>query len=249
MRAILTYHSIDGSGSPISLPESVFRAHVRFLASGRLRVVPLAELPALPDEPDAVALTFDDGFENFSTTALPLLREYGLPATVFVVSDHVGRTNEWGGRADAGIPVLPLMTWDQVGQAADAGIEIGAHTRRHADLVALQPAAVGEEISGSVDTIARQVGRRPTTFAYPYGRYSDAVVAAVGRRCRIACTTDLRILSSADDLLTLPRLDAWYFQSAGQLEQWGSPRFRRRLWLRARGRDVRRLVLERSGSR
>ena len=47
MRAILTYHSIDSSGSPISLSEEAFRAHVRFFGSGRVAVVPLADLPAM----------------------------------------------------------------------------------------------------------------------------------------------------------------------------------------------------------
>src|SRR6185503_12977388 len=104
MRAILTYHSIDSSGSPISLSEETFRAHVRFFGSGRVAVVPVADLPAVPDERDAVALTFDDGFLNFTSSAMPLLSHLGFPATVFVVSDAVGGTNAWGGMAAPGIP-------------------------------------------------------------------------------------------------------------------------------------------------
>jgi peptidoglycan/xylan/chitin deacetylase (PgdA/CDA1 family) len=72
MRAILTYHSIDDSGSPISVAPEEFRAHVRWLGSGAVRVVPLAKLVTLPPDDDAVALTFDDAFENFSTIAAPL---------------------------------------------------------------------------------------------------------------------------------------------------------------------------------
>ena len=75
MRAILTYHSIDSSGSPVSVSEETFRAHARFLGSGRVSVGPLADLPSLPDEEDAVALTFDDGFLNFSMLAMPLLSD------------------------------------------------------------------------------------------------------------------------------------------------------------------------------
>lgn len=111
MRAILTYHSIDESGSPISVSPSAFRAHVRWLASGAVRVLPLDELVKADDRMDAVAITFDDGFENFATECADLLVEHALPTTVFVVPEHVGRTNEWGGVASPGIPTLPLMSW------------------------------------------------------------------------------------------------------------------------------------------
>ena len=98
MRAILTYHSIDDSGSPISVAPEEFRAHVRWLSSGLVRVVPLAELVTLPPEEEAVAITFDDAFQNFASVAAPLLYEHGLPATLFVVSGRVGRDNAWGDR-------------------------------------------------------------------------------------------------------------------------------------------------------
>jgi len=110
MRAILTYHSIDSSGSPISVSPSAFRAHVRWLASGAVRVLPLDELVSAGDDEDAVAITFDDGFENFATEAAALLAQHGLPSTVFVVPEHVDGTNAWGGSDAPGIPTLPLMS-------------------------------------------------------------------------------------------------------------------------------------------
>jgi len=65
MRAILTYHSIDESGSVISVSESVFRGHVTWLARSAVRVVSIDTLMHLPADANAVALTFDDGFVNF----------------------------------------------------------------------------------------------------------------------------------------------------------------------------------------
>src|SRR4026208_1241874 len=147
MRAILTYHSIDSSGSPISLSEEAFRAHVRFFGSGRGAVGPPADLPAMPAGQDAGAITFDDGFLNFTSSAMPLLSHLGFPATVFVVSDAVGGTNAWGGREVAVIPTLPLMTWPDIGRARDAGFEIGAHTRTHPRLTSLTPPQVEDEMS------------------------------------------------------------------------------------------------------
>ena len=168
MRAILTYHSLDDSWSPISVSPEAFRAHARWLASGRVRVVPLADIRSASGDEDAVAITFDDGFANFADLAAPSLEAYGLPATVFVVAEHVGGRNDWGGSPVAGIPDLRLMTWDALGRVAAAGVSIGAHTRRHPDLTTLRGAALEDEIAGCVERIAGELGQRPTAFAYPY---------------------------------------------------------------------------------
>jgi peptidoglycan/xylan/chitin deacetylase (PgdA/CDA1 family) len=242
MRAILTYHSIDESGSPISVSEEAFRAHVRFLSSGALSVVALADLAARPEDGESVALTFDDAFFSFSTVALPLLRDHGLPATLFVVSDHVGLDNAWGGLSARGIPTLPLMTRSQLTDAAVAGVDIGAHTRRHPDLTAIATGRLEDETVGCADAIESMTGRRPRHFAYPYGAVDDRVARAVRDTFALGCTTEFGALTGTDDPARLPRLDAWYFREQGLLERWGTPAFHRRLWLRAQGRRVRRLV-------
>jgi peptidoglycan/xylan/chitin deacetylase (PgdA/CDA1 family) len=242
MRAILTYHSIDSSGSAISLSEEAFRAHIRFLGSGRVNVVPLAELPGVPDESDAVALTFDDGFLNFTSAVLPALSHLGLPATVFVVSDAVGTSNAWGGRTTHGIPVLPLMSWADLNRVREAGFEIGAHTRTHADLTRLSPVQLQDEVEGCAERIQAELGERPRRFAYPYGSVNDAVAHAARSTFQQSVTTELRPVASHDDPALLPRLDAWYFRKSRHLETWGSPAFRRRLWLRAQGRRVSAMV-------
>jgi len=242
MRAILTYHSIDESGSPISVSPEAFRAHVRWLASGAVRVLPLEEVVQRGDGQDAVAITFDDGFENFATCALPALRDAGLPVTVFVVAEHAGGENDWGGRHVDGIPALPLMSWDTLGRAREHGVTLGAHTRRHRDLTTVRGAALEDEVAGCVERIAAELGQRPTTFAYPYGAVDETSATVVRDVFALACTTELRVLRDAEDRARLPRLDMFYFREAGQLEAWGRPSFRGRLWLRAQGRRVRRLM-------
>jgi peptidoglycan/xylan/chitin deacetylase (PgdA/CDA1 family) len=114
VKAILTYHSIDDSGSPISVPPATFEAHVRWLAGGYVRVLSLTDLLAHPaDGPDAVAVTFDDGFLNVRGAVEGLLGR-GLPVTIFAVTGHAGRTNDWGGRPQSGIPTLPLLGWSDL---------------------------------------------------------------------------------------------------------------------------------------
>lgn len=223
MRAILTYHSIDDSGSPISVPGSVFAEHVRWLRSGRVRVTSVPDLLTLPPNADALALTFDDGFCNFAVDAAPLLQE--LPVTLFVVTDHVGRSNEWGGRPARGIPTLPLLDWPALARLADSGVTLGAHSRTHPDFATISPAAIDDELAGCAERLQRQTGVAPELFAYPYGSLSPTAVAAVAARFRWACTTQLRSLGVHERMAELPRIDMYYFRQPGQLESWGTARF------------------------
>lgn len=239
MRAILTYHSIDRSGSPISVAPEEFRRHAAWLASGRVRVVPLADLVGLPPDADAVALTFDDGFINFAAEAAPLLGAHALPATLYVVAGHAGGDNAWGGRIDARVPRLPLLDWPALGRMAEQGVELGAHTRTHSHLTQVSPAALEDELAGAADTIRRETGRVVKSLAYPYGD-ADARVAAAARRCfPLGVTTELRMLAAGEDSLLLPRLDMFYLRAPGRLEAWGTSRFAGRLWLRAQARRLR----------
>ncbi len=239
MRAILTYHSIDRSGSPISVSPDEFRAHCRFLTSGRVRVASLRDVVTAPEGEDVVALTFDDAFRSLWDEAWPLLREHQLPATVFVVGDHVGGCNDWGGRRSPGIPHLPLMSWEQLGRLHEGGVEIGAHTLRHPFLSRLSEADRAVELDEGSHRIESSLGVRPESFAYPYGDLDGPTTRAVRARYARACTTALRLLSSDDDTALLPRLDMFYLRTPGALDAWGSPAFRTRLWVRGLGRRAR----------
>ena len=245
MRAILTYHSIDDSGSPISIDDAGFRRHVEWLASGAVRVLPLDQiLSPVPDragepERDAVAITFDDGLQSVERIALPLLRDHALPATVFLVSDTMGGTNAWRGSPDPRVPQLPVMGWNAVCRLADAGIAVGAHTRTHPHLSRLSAGQIEAEVHGSCDRIREEVGASVRTFAYPYGDADDRVRAVVARHCELACGTELRGLRDGEDPRWLPRIDAYYVRSRGRLEAWGSARFRLLLDVHGRARRLR----------
>jgi peptidoglycan/xylan/chitin deacetylase (PgdA/CDA1 family) len=240
MRAILTYHSIDESGSPISISEAVFRSQIAWLAKGHVKVVSLEALMRMPTSANAVALTFDDGFVNFGDIAAPLLADHGLPSTLFVVTDAAGRTNRWNGRPGRGVPELPLLNWESLQRLTDHGVELGAHTRTHPDLTRAPKEQLQGEIVGSGDRIHVETGRAPTAFAYPYGAISDAAVGIVASRFAWGCTTEMRSVGANEARALLPRLDMYYLREAGQLERWGTIRFRCHLSLRASARRVRR---------
>jgi peptidoglycan/xylan/chitin deacetylase (PgdA/CDA1 family) len=240
MRAILTYHSIDESGSPISMSEGVFRSQIAWLAKGHVRVVSLDTLLRMPSDANAVTLTFDDGFVNFGDIAAPLLAEHGLPSTLFVVTDAAGRTNRWNGQSGRGVPELPLLNWDSLRRLADHGVDLGAHTRTHPDLAKASKEQQHDEIVGSAERIFFETGRTPTAFAYPYGSLTDAAVGLVATRFAWGLTTEMRSVGTNEARALLPRLDMYYLRDAGQLERWGTIRFRCHLTLRASARRVRR---------
>lgn len=229
MRAILTYHSIDESGSPISIAPEVFRRHHAWLTGGTIRVLPLDELvTAGPKSGDAVAVTFDDGFMNTWGPIEALLTD-GVPVTIFAVTGHVGGLNNWGGRDTPGIPTLPLLGWEDLAQLVARGAGVEAHTRTHPALTTLPDVRLEAELRGSADDLAGRLGVRPKHLAYPYGAVDARIAAAAARHYVWGHTTEFRPLADrvAEPRLRLPRLDMNYFRAPGSLAMWGTPRFTR----------------------
>jgi peptidoglycan/xylan/chitin deacetylase (PgdA/CDA1 family) len=135
---------------------------------------------ALPP-PRAVAITFDDGYRDNLTHAWPVLRRFGCPATVFVVTGRAGGVSLWDTRPGAGR--RPLLTWDELRRLDGAGFRAGAHTHTHADLTRVAPADAEAELRLCREALAAQLGRSAPLFAYPYGHNTaetQAQVAAAG---------------------------------------------------------------------
>jgi peptidoglycan/xylan/chitin deacetylase (PgdA/CDA1 family) len=231
VKAILTYHSIDDSGSPVSVSPAGFAAHAKWFVSGRVRVLSLSALVAHPPEAgDAVAITFDDGFLNILEPVETLLSSR-IPATIFAVSGHVGRTNAWGGRDQPGIPTLPLLGWDQLGQLASRGASIEGHSRSHPVLTRVTGTQLDDELEGCREDLRTRLGTEVEHFAYPYGAVNASIASRAAKAYRFGHTTEFRGLRAADTAMLLPRLDMYYFRAPGQLEAWGSPAFARRMTL------------------
>ena len=152
-----------------------------------------------------VVLTFDDGYLDTLTAALPLLRRYGCTATCYVVSDCIGGHNRWDD--GQGRERQALMTREQIGQWLEAGMEIASHSCSHPWLQKLGEAEAAREISDSRVSLQRMFGAAVDHFAYPFGGFTAATLGLV-KRCGYASavTTDPGIARGGDDVHLLPRL-------------------------------------------
>jgi peptidoglycan/xylan/chitin deacetylase (PgdA/CDA1 family) len=206
-RAILTYHSLDDSGSVISVLPAVFRAQMRALQESGVPVVPLRDLLAAAGP--AVALTFDDGFQNFAEVAAPELARLGFPATVFLVTGYCGRSNDWPGQW-SGIPRLALMSWPAIEDLSRAGLSFGAHTATHPDLSRLAESAARDEVLGSKRCLEDRLGRPVEAFAYPYGCASGPVRRLVAEHFAVGCGTRLGFVTADSSPEAVERLDVYY---------------------------------------
>lgn len=167
---ILMYHAIarvDDDPNALCVPPERFAQQLATLRAVGLRGVGVGELLAARRRGQGrnlVGLTFDDGYEDFLTTACPILEDHGFTGTVYVLSGRPGGTNAWDPE-----PELDLLTRKQIQRIADRGMEVGSHGRLHQRLTELAPAELEAEIAGSRDELAAVLGRTPAGFAYPYG--------------------------------------------------------------------------------
>ncbi len=174
---VLMYHAVDASGWRWSVSPAMFERQMRFLAKHRT-VVPLADVVAfargermLPK--NAVAITFDDGYKDTRTVALPILERYHLPATLFLTS-ALARKDVLHG--------LERPSWDDVRALHASGlVSIEVHGRTHTRLTDLAPDSdeFRSELIGCADDVEREVGVRPTLVAYPFGEKTTEIAAAV----------------------------------------------------------------------
>lgn len=196
---ILVYHRVGGgTARQLDLPVDLFEWQMQYLKRC-CAVVTLDDVAALAQERtretrDAVAITFDDGYEDTYHNAFPLLARYRLPATVYVTTACVEERRPFPfesslPEAERGRP----LTWRQAGEMVASGlVDIGAHTHTHPDLRRLAPAEVQREVDEANRLIAQRLGVDPAHFAYPWGLVSPAAREVVTRAYRTAAVGGTR---------------------------------------------------------
>lgn len=210
---ILLYHSISEKAAPPfkrwAVHPELFEKHLKYLREQDytpLTVTQFVDLNRdtyLPERP--VLVTFDDGFADFYTEALPLLQEYACPATLYITTAFVGHTSRW--LAAQGEGDRPMLSWNQVRELPSRGVECGAHTCSHPQLDTLNLKGAREEVAGSKRALEQQLGQPVSSFAYPHGYHSSAVKKLVRQLgFTSACAVKHAMSNPADDPFALARI-------------------------------------------
>ena len=186
---ILVYHAFTGRREVprrFVVSAAHFARQLAWLKKRRYYVLSLEEFLRYRHEhrlPPArsVVITFDDGYADNRTVAHPLLRKYGFPATIFLVSGAVGATNQWD--CEGELAGRPLLSWSDIKDMLREDIHFGAHTRNHLSLTGIPASRTRDEIEGSRADLEQELGLPVLVFAYPYGKNdltSQAVVEHAG---------------------------------------------------------------------
>lgn len=127
---------------------------------------------------NTVVIQFDDGYEDNYTYAYPILKKYGFPAIIFLISDKIGAPG--------------FLTWEQVKEMEANNIAIGAHTRHHSYLPSVSLPQAQDEIAGSKKVIEEHVGHTIDYFCYPTGGFTQDIKALVHQAGYLAAVTTNR---------------------------------------------------------
>ena len=202
--SVLFYHRIaDTNPNGWTLPVAEFTRQLDWLTR-RFDFVSLQEaqrrLGESKSRRPAVAITFDDGYGENCDAAIPLLLKRRIPFTYFVSTRIIRDQTAFPHDLEAGVRLRP-NTISELRAMADAGVEIGAHTRTHADLgKSIDPDWLRNEIVGSVEDIERWIGRRPQSFAFPFGQTTSFTPEAM----QVAREAGVRAVCSAYGAYNLP---------------------------------------------
>lgn len=166
MHKVVVYHTIstprERLPADIDISPLRFEEHLRWLARHRDRVVPLCQTLAAPESRSLINITFDDGYRDNLTVALPLLEKYELTATIFMVAGFVGKDGY-------------LTSDDLKFLAAHPLVTIGSHAFNHLHLTRLSKEEARFELLGSKKRLEEITEKTVEFVAYPYGDCNTAI--------------------------------------------------------------------------
>jgi peptidoglycan/xylan/chitin deacetylase (PgdA/CDA1 family) len=213
-RVVLCYHSVNPRPSYLSLSPELFDAHLEWLEE-HCTIVSLSELAGRQggDRP-CVAITFDDGYADNHTYALPCLVARDASATFFLTAGFLERDREvmaWLAET-WGTPVAELapLAWDQVAEMRSAGMSFGSHTWSHRNLAHLDQAAAERELTRSKAVLEARLSAPVPAVAYPWGKLrrhvTERTFAAAARAgYRLGAFSLPRAVRESDPPLRIPR--------------------------------------------
>jgi len=202
---ILMYHNIGYEEGGFFVSPENFAKQMEYIKKNSYEVITLDGLTrSIKDKKhlkrNKVVITFDDGYKDNFQYAYPILKGFGYSATVFLVTDLIGR--EFTGKGKE------FMNWDEVMAMSKDKISFGGHTKNHFYLGDVKNEVVAfEQIAGSKKAIEEKIGMPVDYFCYPGGGFNEkakALVAQAGYKG--ACTTNRGFAQFNLDVYELKRI-------------------------------------------
>ncbi|MCW4644234.1 polysaccharide deacetylase family protein [Bacillus safensis] len=194
---ILMYHSIS-SGNSLRVPKSEFASHMKWLKENDYVTLSPEEVyrvfttNSMPSK-KSVLITFDDGYTDNYTKAFPILKQYGMKATIFMIEQSIGRPNH--------------LTDEQMDEMMAHGISIESHTIHHLELNRLSKQQQEEELKGSKTFFDQQFSQRTRMVSYPVGRYNEETLKlAKEAGYQMAVTTEPGHAKKEQGMMSLHRV-------------------------------------------
>jgi peptidoglycan/xylan/chitin deacetylase (PgdA/CDA1 family) len=221
---ILMYHSVDDDSAAACVYPKRLEEQLSYLRKSGYEAVDLDAVhkyltqgESVPQKP--IVITFDDGYRDNLENAYPILKKYGLCATIYLVTGNIGSSNRWN--APRGIRQRPLLNWNEICSLADDPLlSFQAHTCTHPKLTHIHPDQAREEMAGSKHAIEDRLGRACRHFAYPHGDYNNTVRnAAEEVGFLTACSTRWGHNCPGDDLFTMFRIGVGNRDSLGDFKR------------------------------
>jgi peptidoglycan/xylan/chitin deacetylase (PgdA/CDA1 family) len=213
---VLCYHALSETWpATLSVTPRRFADQLRYLRRRGYRGVTFTDAVRLGSSERVVAVTFDDAYRSVLEIGRPVLDELGWPATVFVPTlfpDAGGPMSwegidQWLGGPHEG--EMHCLSWEELRTLADAGWEIGSHTRSHPHLTRLGDDELRDELGRSREECEAALGRGCTSIAYPYGDF-DARVADAAGAAGYECAATLSASLASPTPLTWPRTGVYH---------------------------------------
>jgi peptidoglycan/xylan/chitin deacetylase (PgdA/CDA1 family) len=176
---VLCYHRFeDKQKDALAIKPADFEAQMQALKDSGITVISMADFlswrrgeKAIPEK--SAIINIDDGNLSGYKVAWPVLKKFGYPFTMFIYTDYVKGGPKSGGQS---------LTWDQLAEMRDAGVDIQSHTVSHSSLNARKGktdeeylAWLKSEIVGSKEMLEKNLGIQVKAFAYPYGLHNETV--------------------------------------------------------------------------
>ncbi|OGF26967.1 hypothetical protein A2331_02615 [Candidatus Falkowbacteria bacterium RIFOXYB2_FULL_34_18] len=172
---VLMYHSISSHKSRLAVSPEMFDRQMKYLKDRGYEAILPNNLNSLKNYKKKVMITFDDGFRDNYTTALPIMEKYGFKAAVFISTDYIGGKASYCRKDND--KNLEMMNEEEIKELDKREWCIGSHFASHKDLDMISEDEIKDEYQKSHDKLKNILGDGEMIFSYPHSKYNERVIS------------------------------------------------------------------------